>query len=282
MATLYIVSTPIGNLADLSPRAEEVLRTVDRILVEDTRRTRILSERAGATAPLVSLHKHNEAERTSQILEWLTEGETLALLCDAGTPLVADPGWRVVDAVVHAGHDAVPVPGPSAVLAALVASGLPSERFTFLGFPDRKGPSRRRLLERVATSGETVILFESPHRLGRLLDDLVRACGPDHRVAVARELTKLHEEMLRGTLEEVSAYYRDHPPKGEVTVVIAPAVPRSDDGDLLETEARELAAELRSAGLSPTSVAKELTRRLDLPRNTSYRIAQEVVNSDDE
>lgn len=275
MSTLYLVSTPIGNLGDLSPRAEDVLRGADRVLAEDTRRTRILTERAKSRARLVSLHEHNEAERTSQILGWLEAGETLALVSDAGTPLVSDPGRRVVDAVWRAGHDVVPVPGPSAILAALVASGLPADRFVFLGFPERKRAHRRRLLERVASSDETVVLFESPQRLVRLLEELTDVCGGARRVAVGRELTKVHEELVRGTLEEAAAYYRERPPKGEVTLVVAPRESGAEDDGSGERDARRLARELTAQGLSPSRVAKELARRLDLPRNTSYRIAHE-------
>ena len=280
MAKLYVVSTPIGNLSDMTPRADEVLRSADRILAEDTRRTRVLAERAGASAPLVSLHEHNEAERTERVLGWLEAGETLALVSDAGTPLVSDPGWRLVDAVWRAGHDVVPVPGASAVLAALVASGLPAERFVFLGFPDRKGRGRRSLLERAAASEETVVLFESPQRTVKLLEDLSATCGADRRVAVARELTKLHEEVVRGTLSEAAAYYRERPPRGEVTVVLAPREAAPEDEGEAEERARELARELSAEGLSPSAVAKELTRRLDLPRNTSYRIAHEPIESE--
>ncbi len=276
MATLFLVSTPIGNLGDLSPRAADTLRTVARILAEDTRRTRILADRAGANAPLVSLHAHNERERVGKILAWLAAGEDLALVSDAGTPLLSDPGARVVDAVLDAGHRVVPIPGPSAILAALVASGLPSERFAFLGFPERKGGDRRALLERVARSEETVVLFESPQRLVDLLDALAAVCGAARRVAVARELTKVHEELTRGTLAEVAAYYREHPPKGEVTVVVAPAAESDSRGDRGE-EARELAARLLSEGLKPSEAAKELAARLDLGRNEAYRVVHEAL-----
>ncbi|MSR19431.1 MAG: 16S rRNA (cytidine(1402)-2'-O)-methyltransferase [Gemmatimonadetes bacterium] len=276
MATLFLVSTPIGNLGDLSPRAAETLCAVARILAEDTRRTRILAQRAGATAPLVSLHAHNERERTGKILAWLAAGEDLALVSDAGTPLLSDPGARVVDAVLEAGHRVVPIPGPSAVLAALVASGLPSERFAFLGFPERKGGDRRALLERVARAEETIVLFESPQRLADLLDALAGVCGSARRVAVARELTKVHEEVTRGTLEEVAAYYRGHPPKGEVTVVVAPAAEADSTGERGE-EARELAVQLLSQGLKPSEAAKELAGRLDLKRNEAYRVVHEAL-----
>jgi 16S rRNA (cytidine1402-2'-O)-methyltransferase len=276
VSTLYLVSTPIGNLGDLSPRAAETLRSVDRILAEDTRRSRLLAERAGSTAPLVSLHEHNERAREEVVLAWLAGGERLALVSDAGTPLVSDPGARLVGAVLAAGHDVVPIPGASAVLAALVGSGFVTERFTFLGFPERKGSARRALLERAARSEEAVILFEAPNRLVELLDALAEACGPERRVAVARELTKLHEEFVRGTLGEAAAYYREHPPKGEVTVVLEPASPEDVAAEDREDEARALATELLARGTRPSQVAKELADRLDLPRNAAYRIVHEL------
>lgn len=276
MATLFIVSTPIGNLGDLSPRAAETLRTVSRILAEDTRRTRVLADHAESRAPLVSLHAHNEAERVERVLDWLEGGEDVALVSDAGTPLVSDPGGRLVHAVTEAGHSVIPIPGPSAVLAALVGSGLPTDRFTFLGFPERKGQERRRLLERVAASEEAVVLFESPQRLVRLLNDLSQACGPGRRVSVARELTKLHEEWTRGTLEEAAAYYGQHPPRGEVSLVVGPAPDDATPGVDLEEQARVLARGLLGEGGKASAVAKEVARRLALPRNTAYRIVQEI------
>lgn len=275
MATLFLVSTPIGNLEDLSPRAADTLRVVGRVLAEDTRRTRILTERVGSGAKLVSLHAHNERERTPAILGWLAQGEDLALVSDAGTPLLSDPGARVVDAVLGAGHAVVPIPGPSAILAALVASGLPSERFAFLGFLPRKGGERQALLQRVARSEETVVLFESPQRVAALLEVLAETCGADRRVAGARELTKVHEEVTRGTLATVAAYYREHPPRGEVTVVVAPA--GAEENPDLQAEAHRLAARLLSDGLKPSAAAKELAARLDLARNDAYRVVQEAT-----
>ncbi|MEQ8328930.1 MAG: 16S rRNA (cytidine(1402)-2'-O)-methyltransferase [Longimicrobiales bacterium] len=279
MATLYLVSTPIGNLGDLSARAGQVLNGVHRILAEDTRRTRVLADHVGASCPLVSLHAHNEAERVQRVLGWLDDGEDLALVSDAGTPLVSDPGGRLVAAVTAAGHTVVPIPGPSAVLAALVASGLPSERFVFLGFPDRKGPGRRDLLDRVAASEDTVVLFESPQRLVRLLDDLAGACGPDRRVSVARELTKIHEEFVRGTLPEAARYYEEHPPRGEVTLVVAPADNAPADPGVVEEEARVLARALLAEGRRASQVAKAVARRLDVSRNDAYRIVLDVEAS---
>ena len=279
MSTLFIIATPIGNLGDLSPRAAETLRASDRILAEDTRRTRVLAAHAGASAPLVSLHEHNEAERVRRVLGWLDAGETLALVSDAGTPLVSDPGERLVDAVASAGHEVIPIPGPSAVLAALVGSGLPGDRFTFLGFPERKGPERVFLLERLAASRESVVLFESPQRLVRLLEDLAGTCGGDRRVAVARELTKLHEEWFRGTLSEAAAYYGQHPPRGEVSLVVGPARAEAPDTADLEAEARSLARALLEGGEKPSAAAREVARRLALPRNTAYRIVQEAARN---
>jgi len=276
VGTLFVVSTPIGNLGDLSPRAEETLRSVSRILAEDTRRSRILAERAGSSARLVSLHEHNERERTRTVLGWLADGESLALVSDAGTPMVSDPGAKLVDAVLEAGHRVVPIPGPSAVISALVASGLPSDRFLFLGFPDRKGPGRRDLLERVAGAKETVVLFESPQRVVALLEDLARACGPQRSAAVARELTKVHEEVRRGTLEQVAAYYEANPPKGEITLVVAPAND-VEPGEDREELARSLAEELLGQGLKPSEAAKEVAARLDLARNEAYRIVHELA-----
>lgn len=278
MATLYLVSTPIGNLDDVSHRAAETLKGVDRILAEDTRRSRILTDRVGAHAPLVSLHAHNERERLDALLAWLDAGEDIALVTDAGTPLVSDPGGRVVAAVVDAGHDVVPIPGPSAVLAALVASGLPADRFTFFGFIARKGRERSDELGRVASASETMILFESPHRLVRLLEDLAEVCGGARRVAVARELTKLHEEFVRGTLSEVAGYYQERPPKGEVTVVVAPRDPVGEGVDV-EVEAERLAREMLDEGMRPSAVAKEVAARLDLARNDAYRIVHDLEGS---
>lgn len=280
MSTLYLVSTPIGNLDDVSSRAAETLRAVHRILAEDTRRTRVLADHVGADAPLVSLHAHNERQRLERITGWLDAGEDLALVSDAGTPLVSDPGGRVVDAVVEHGHRVVPIPGPSAVLAALVGSGLPAERFVFLGFPARKGRDRDADLTRIAASAETAVLFESPHRLVRLLEDLDERCEVGRRVAVARELTKLHEEFVRGTLPEVAGYYRERPPKGEVTVVVAPADP--DDAEVdVEAEAARLARDLLDEGMRASTVAKEVAGRLDLARNDAYRIVHDLEGTDD-
>lgn len=278
MATLYLVSTPIGNLDDLSPRGAEALRSVARILAEDTRRSRILAEHVGSKARLVPVHAHNERARIEQILTWLEQGEDLALVTDAGTPLVSDPGERVVDAVVAAGHSVTPIPGPSAPLAALVASGLPTRRFTFLGFLARKGQEREADLDRVGRSQETAILFESPQRLVRLLEDLEARCGPDRRLCVARELTKIHEEFVRGSMREVVDHFRASPARGEVTVVIAPAGQAVDMESELEL-ARTIATQRLREGVRPSSVAREISDRHGLARNLAYRIVHDLQDS---
>lgn len=279
MSTLYLVSTPIGNLGDLSRRAAEILGSVDRVLAEDTRRTRILLDHVGVHTPLVSLHAHNEATRLERVLEWLDSGETLALVSDAGTPLLSDPGDRLVPVILQAGHTVVPVPGASVILAALVASGLPPVPFTFLGFVPRKGKERSAVLDRVAESGETVVLFESPERLPTLLPALAEACGGDRRGAVARELTKLHEEVVRGTLAELAAYYEEGGVRGEICVVVAPAPPAERSPETDEAAAGALARALLAGGGSPSRVAREVSRRLGISRSEAYRIVHTLPDS---
>ncbi|MGD2068032.1 MAG: 16S rRNA (cytidine(1402)-2'-O)-methyltransferase [Gemmatimonadota bacterium] len=278
MATLYLVSTPIGNLEDLTRRAERVLASCDRILAEDTRRTGTLLRHLGIEKPLVSLHAHNEAERSGRVRAWLGAGETLCLVSDAGTPVVSDPGRRVVEAVLEGGHEVVPVPGPSAVLAALAASGLSGDRFVFLGFVPRKGGERKEVLERIVHARETVVCFESPERLVRLLEELEERLGEaatGRRVAVGRELTKLHEEVFRGTLSEAARYYGETGVRGEVTLVVeaAPVEPAADAVD--EAAARALARVLLDEGRSPSRTAREVARRMGVPRNAAYRLVQD-------
>ena len=278
MGTLYLVSTPIGNLEDLSPRAVRILGEVDSVLAEDTRRTRNLMQRYGLSTPMVSLHAHNEASRAREVLSRLSgEGTQLALVSDAGTPLVSDPGERLVARVLEGGHEVVPLPGPSAVLTALVGSGLPVVPFSFLGFVPRKGKERAAFLDRVEQARETVVLFESPQRIAVLLSELAERCDHDREVAVGRELTKLHEEFRRGTLDVVARYYQaEGKPRGEVTVVIAPSQESPRAGQNIQDEARALAAVLLNIGASPTRAAREVASLLDVPRNRAYQIALDV------
>lgn len=276
MGTLYVVSTPIGNLGDISRRASEVLDSANRILAEDTRRTRRLLSHLGLSKHLTSLHEHNEASRERQVLSWLEEGEELALVSDAGTPLISDPGSRLVRAVAEAGHRVVPIPGPSAVLAALVASGLSPDPFSFFGFPPRKGTERSEWLDRVGSALETTVLFESPERLTRLLGELTARCGADRWAVVAREVTKIHEEFARGTLEELHAHFEAHPPRGEITLVLAPTPMGDHSRDVDEAACRALAEPLLAQGMPPSQVAREVARRLKVSRNQAYRMVQEL------
>ena len=274
MGMLYLVSTPIGNLEDLTERARRVLGEVDAVLAEDTRRTRRLLEHIAVSTRLVSLHAHNERQRLPRILERLRGGASLALVSDAGTPLVSDPGARLVDEALREGHNVVPIPGPSAVLSALVASGFPTVPFTFFGFLPRKGRERGELFERIAASRETVVLFESPERVGDLLGELADRVEPDRRAVVAREITKLYEEFRRGTLPELARYYQaGSPPRGEVTVVVSPGEPAPDAG-AEEVAGRALARSLLEGGASPSRVAREVATRLGMPRNRAYDLVQ--------
>jgi 16S rRNA (cytidine1402-2'-O)-methyltransferase len=272
MSVLYIVSTPIGNLQDVTLRALEVLRTADRVLAEDTRRTATLFRRYDISTPLVSAHEHNEAARSTQLVGWLDAGETVALVSDAGTPLLSDPGERLVRAVLAAGHEVVPVPGASALLAALVGSGLAAEPFTFFGFAPRSGRARADVLGRVAALEHTAVLYESPARVGALLSDLLDRCDGERQCVVARELTKVHETFTRGTLASLASSFRDTTVRGEVVVMVGGAVARPASAE----DAAALARSLLAAGESPRSAARELARRLRMSRNDAYSLVLEL------
>lgn len=280
MASLFIVSTPIGNLGDISRRAVDTLRAVDVVLAEDTRRTGIMLKLLDIQARLISAHEHNEASRASTVVEILREGRDVALVTDAGTPLLSDPGARIVREVVDAGYDVVPVPGASALLAALVASGIDAGTFSFLGFPPRKGGARAEMMEEIAASPRAVVLYESPNRVGKLLRDLAEAAGGERRVCVARELTKLHEELWRGTLAEGVERSEDAEVLGEVVVVVEGRprnVEREEEVDALA--AHSVARALLGQGQPASAVARELRRRMGISRNDAYRIAQEAAEA---
>lgn len=269
--TLYVVATPLGNLADLSQRAKDTLCSVDLVAAEDTRRSRTLLSHVGARAPLVSVHAHASPAHAARVLRALAEGVSVALLTDAGTPGISDPGADLVRAAREAGALVVPLPGPSAVVTALSVSGLPADHYTFAGFLPRAGAARRALLARIAASEWTVVVFEAANRTVGLLEDLAAVLGSDRRAAVARELTKVHEECRTGTLLELAGYYRTSPPRGEVTVVVAGGVgrPGGSDPDALRRRAQRLLAE----GVSPRDVAGQLAGEFGIPRNQAYRIA---------
>src|SRR6185437_9657535 len=268
---LYVVSTPIGNLGDFSARAVEVLRTVSAVLAEDTRHSRHLLEHYEIATPLSPYHEHNEARETPRILERLRAGESFALVSDAGTPLLSDPGARLVRAAVDAEIAVVPVPGASALLAALVASGIDVDRFTFFGFLPRKGRERTQAVDAVIELAHTAVLYEAPGRVGDTLAELERRGAGEREVVVARELTKQFEEMRRGTVGELARYYADAPPRGEVVLVLAGRGPSSPD----EGAARERARALRQGGASARDVARALVEEHGLARNAAYRLAHE-------
>src|SRR5881397_3471279 len=219
--TLYIVASPLGNLDDLSPRAAATLRNVVAVAAEDTRHTKTLLAHAGSHAALLSFHAHSTDAALRRILHLLGTGKDVALVTDAGTPAVSDPGAALVAAARERDIAVVTIPGPTAVAAALSVSGFGADRYVFLGFLPRKGAERRRLVETVAKSEWTVVLFESPQRVTELLQDLTAACGAERRGAVARELTKVFEETRAGTLVELAGYYAGAPVRGEVTVLVA-------------------------------------------------------------
>jgi 16S rRNA (cytidine1402-2'-O)-methyltransferase len=272
---LYVVATPLGNLGDLSVRAMEVLRAVPVVAAEDTRRTRGLLSHLGASPRLLSYHAHSEEPRLETLLEILHDGRDVALVSDAGTPVVSDPGTDLVAAARASGVTVVPIPGPSAVATALSAAGLRGDRYLFLGFVPRKGSERARLLARAAAEEWSVVFFEAPPRLTDLLEDLARVVGGSRRAVVARELTKLHEEFRAGTLTELTGYYSEHPPRGEITIVLegtgTPAEPPDRTG-----EAVEQATLLLAEGLTRREVVRRISETLGLPRNDAYRLVMEL------
>jgi 16S rRNA (cytidine1402-2'-O)-methyltransferase len=264
--TLFVVGTPIGNLGDLSERARDTLAAVDLVAAEDTRRTGRLLEHIGVSRPMVSFFEANEARRTQEVLERLRAGEDVALVTDAGMPSVSDPGFRLVRACIDAGVPVAVVPGPSAVLAALVLSGLPTDRFVFEGFAPRRAAERRAWLRGLAGEPRTVVAFESPARLAALLRDAVEALG-DRRAAVARELTKLHEEVIRGSVPEVLERVEASPPRGEIVVMFEGAVDAPADMPAAVEAARALVA----SGARKRAAAAEAARRHGASANAVYR-----------
>jgi 16S rRNA (cytidine1402-2'-O)-methyltransferase len=268
---LVIVATPIGNLGDLSPRAVDVLAQADVICCEDTRRTRGLMTHAGVTGQkLLSLHDRNEAARLPEVLARLASGQTVAVVSDAGTPTVSDPGARLVAAAVAAGVAVTAVPGPSAALMALVVSGLPTGRFCFEGFLARRGGDRRRSLAALATEERTTLIHEAPGRLAATLADLAVACGPERAVVVARELTKLHEEIWRGTLGAAAEAFGAREVRGEVVIVLGPAAPAApaDEADIEAALRRRV-----DEGASWSDAASAVAGELGVSRRTVYDYA---------
>lgn len=264
-AELFIVSTPIGNLSDMTYRAVDTLKAVAAIACEDTRHSRKLLDHYGISKPLVSLYEHNEAERTVELIGRMRGGESVALISDAGTPLVSDPGFRLVKAALEAGIRVTPVPGASAVMAALAAAGMATDEFHFAGFLPRKEGERRRRLEELSATRGTLVLYEAPHRILFVLSEIAGVMG-DPEVCAARELTKLHEEFLRGRASEVEAELRRRGEvKGEFTVLVAP---REQPAEELTPEEEVVA--LEKTGVSRMDAIKAVARNRGLAKREVY------------
>jgi 16S rRNA (cytidine1402-2'-O)-methyltransferase len=269
--TLFIVSTPIGNLGDLSARAIETMQSVSAVLAEDTRHSRPLLEKFGVKTSLMAYHEHNEAKATPSVIARLVAGESFAVISDAGTPLLSDPGARLVRAAIDAGVTITPIPGASALLAALVGAGLSAERFTFFGFLARKGRERTEAIAEIAALRHTAVLYEAPPRVADTLADLVEAGAGARAAVVARELTKQFEEFRRGTVRELSESYRAHAPRGEVVLLIEGGTVEVVPEETLRTRAKAL----RENGLSARDVVRVLIEESNVPRNLAYRLAHE-------
>ncbi|MGE5529399.1 MAG: 16S rRNA (cytidine(1402)-2'-O)-methyltransferase [Patescibacteria group bacterium] len=268
--TLYLVGTPIGNLEDMSPRAVKALREAAVIAAEDTRRTMILCNHFGIHTTLVSYHRHNERARAGELLVRLAGGDSVALATDAGLPGISDPGEILVRRAVESGFSVVPIPGPSACLLALAASGLPSSAFTFYGFLPRRAAARRVTLSRLAEARDTAVIYEAPRRLGETLAELSEVLGAGRGVVVARELTKIHEEFWRGTLGQAAAHYAGVEVKGEVTLVVAGRGESAEKkGDL--AAARECVESMLKEGAGLAEAVRAAAHTCGVSRNALYR-----------
>lgn len=269
--TLYVVGTPIGNLEDITFRAVRILKSVDLIASEDTRHTGKLLHHFQATAPQISYHDHNTNSRIPELLENLHQGKAIALVTDAGMPGISDPGYELVKACIAAGITVVPIPGASAAITALSAAGLPTDRFVFEGFLPAKGKERKDRLEFLPSEARTIIFYEAPHRLRQTLQDLAEVLGKDRQIVLARELTKLHEEFWRGSVEKAIAVYTQREPQGEYTLVVAglpPALPQLSEAELI-VELKQLMRQ----GISRSQASRQLAKVTSHSRRQLYQIA---------
>ena len=271
--TLYVVGTPIGNLGDFSPRAQETLAQADFIAAEDTRVTLKLLNHFGIKKPMVSYFEHNKYQRGEIICDRIEQGETCALVSDAGMPAISDPGEMLVAQCAQRGIPVVVVPGPSAVVAALAVSGLPTGRFTFEGFLSTAKKSRREHLEEVRSERRTMVFYEAPHKLASTLEDMLAAWG-NRRIALVREISKIHEEVRRTTLEEAARYYRENTPKGEFVLVIEGA-PKEEAVDMTIEDAVAFARKLMEQGHSAADAAKQAAQASSFKKGQIYRLLME-------
>jgi len=275
--TLYVVATPIGNLDDITYRAVKVLGEVDLVAAEDTRHSRKLLDRFGIRKPLLSYHDHNERQRYEEILERLRSGENVALISDAGTPCIADPGYRLIASCRTAGVPVVPIPGASAMVAALSASGVATDRFTFEGYLPSRAKARADLLKRLTGEQRTLVFYETPHRLVAALNDLMQVFGKERYLVVARELTKMHEEFFHGTVDGAIAHFSRKPVKGEIVLILPPGYdgPQMNARDAL----RNLLGE---SSLSRRDAVKMVAREYGLPVSDVYRESLSLTEEDRE
>lgn len=277
--TLYIVGTPIGNLEDMTFRAIQVLQQVNWIAAEDTRHTGKLLQHFQIATPQLSYHEHNQASRIPDLLARLQAGEAIALVSDAGMPGISDPGYELVQACAEVGLPVVPIPGASAVVTALSASGLPSNQFVFEGFLPPKGQPRRDRLEALAVEMRTLVLYESPHRLRQTLQDLADTLGGDRPITLARELTKLHEEFWRGTIAAAIEHHQVRDPQGEFTLVIQGA-PQTEPL-LSESALKAELQDLLQQGLSRSQASRQLAQRTTLSRRQIYQLALAIPDAEE-
>jgi 16S rRNA (cytidine1402-2'-O)-methyltransferase len=271
MGTLYLVATPIGNLEDITLRALRILREVDLIAAEDTRHTKKLLKHYEIKTPMLSYHEQNKDKQKSRILQAL-EGGDVALVSDAGTPSLSDPGYELVQVSFGAGHFVRPIPGPSAPITALVASGLPTDSFLFLGYIPRRPSERNKFLQTVLHEQHTMVFFEVPHRLKHTLQEMETVFGPHRGMAICRELTKMHEEVIRGTVQELREHFGEVEPRGEFTLVVAGA---KKDVRWEEEAVRKAVISRLAEGLSPSEVARQIATESKWLRQDIYRITLE-------
>lgn len=276
MSTLYLVSTPIGNLEDLSPRAVRILRDVKLIAAEDTRRTAKLLNHFQINTPSTSYYDHNKGHKIDGVMAALAQGD-VALVSDAGTPGLNDPGYLLVRAAIDAGHTVSPIPGPNAPISALVISGLPTDKFTYLGYLPRKAGYRQRAIEEVKSLPYTLIFFETPHRMVDSLQDLEDILG-DRQIAIAGELTKMFEEVYRGKISEARGYFADHPARGEYTLIIAG---QSKSAEKWREEELLAAIQVMKGSDSPSQAARQLAEQSGWPRRKIYQMLTELQKKSD-
>jgi 16S rRNA (cytidine1402-2'-O)-methyltransferase len=276
---LYLVATPIGNLEDITLRALRILRSVDRIACEDTRQTQKLLNHFEIHTPTVSYHMHNEGSRSEELVAELKLGARIAVVSDAGTPGIADPGGQIASAAIAAGIDIFPVPGANAAISGLIASGLPTERFTFHGFLPAKAGQRKTALEELPRSDATHLFYEAPHRILDTITDIETVFGPTQHVVIARELTKLHEEFLRGPVSDLRAQLATRPSiRGEIVLILAPAAAENENAAQRTSIAAEVASLMKSEGLTEKDALKRVARERGIGKSDAYRELQREQN----